>query len=158
MFLKDGRYISLDDEKHRIPYFQNVDITKVECLHFVSYPAVRDTYKSYLDYIQMSQGTEVFNKNYIVQFNEHNIPLNVKMFKFDKFINVEFYWGLEETGQQFLDHIFKVKFEGEEFTYNFQSNKNSFFIINLKQPTFELYHTYEWYGATEWIKLDDVVI
>ena len=158
MFLKDGRYISLDEEKYRIPYFQNVDISKVECLHFVSYPAVRDMYKSYLDYLQMSQGDEVFNKKYFVKFNEHNIPLNVKIYKFDKFINVEFYWGLEETNQQFLDHIFKVKVGDEEFTHKFQSNKNSFFIVNLKESNFELHHTYEWYGITEWVKLDDIIV
>jgi hypothetical protein len=158
MFLKDGRYVSLNMEKHRIPYFQNVDIDKVECLHFVSYPAVRDTYKSYLDYIKMSQGNEVFNKKYFTKFNEHNIPLNVKIYKFEKFINVEFYWGLEETGQQHLDHIFKVKIGDEEFIYKFQSNKTSFFIINLKEPDFELYHTYDWYGTTEWVKLDDITI
>jgi len=158
MFLSDGRYVPLDEEKHRIPYFQNVNISKVECLHFVSYPAVRDTYKSYLDYIEMSQGDEVFNKKYFVEFKGENIPLNVKMYKFDKFINVEFYWGLEETNQQFLDHIFKIKMGDEEFVHKFQSNKNSFFIINLKQPNFELYHTYEWYGEIDWCKLDNITI
>jgi hypothetical protein len=80
------------------------------------------------------------------------------MYKFDKFLNVEFYWGLEETDQQFLDHIFKVKMGDEEFIHKFQSNKNSFFIINIKQPNFELYHTYEWYGEIDWGKLDDITI
>jgi FkbM family methyltransferase len=158
MFLKDGRYVSLNDTKHRIPYFQSVDISRIECLHFVSYPAVRETYKTYLDYIEMSQGELVFEKEYTVPFKEHNIPLHVKMFKFEKFVNVEFYWGLEKTTQQFLDHIFKINIGGEEFIHKFQSNKNSFFIINLKEPNFELHHTYEWYGDMEWDKLDDIYI
>lgn len=158
MFYKDGRYISLHEEKYRIPYFQNIDISKIECLHFVSYPAVRETYKTYLDYIEMSQGEFVFSKEYTVPFKEHNVPLHVKMYKFEKFINVEFYWGLEETNQQFLDHIFKIKMDGEEIIHKFQSNKNSFFIVNLQNPNFELHHTYEWYGDTEWTKLDDIYI
>jgi hypothetical protein len=155
MFLKDGRYVPLDNEKHRIPYFQSVDISIIECLHFVSYPAVRELYKNYLDYLNMPQGEPLLEKEYIVTYKEHKVPLNIKMFKFEKFINVEFYWGLEETTQTALDHIFKVKIGDDEFIYKFQSNKTGFFIINHKETNIELHHTYDWYGEMEWVKLDD---
>lgn len=158
MFYMDGRYVSLCSEKYRIPYFQDVDISLIECLHFVSYPAVRETYKNYLDYLKISQGDLIYIKNFIVNFRDEKIPLNIKINKYDNFLNFEFYWGLEKTNQNFLDHIFKIKNKHEEFEYKFQSNKNGFFIIPLLSNELEIHHTYEWYGEINYIKLDNIFI
>ena len=154
MFHMDGRYVSLDDNKYKIPYFQQVDISLIECLHFVSYPAVRDTYPTYLDYLNISQGELVYLKQFKVDFKDVQIPLGVKMYKFEKFLNVEFYWGLEETSQDFLDHIFYIRFGEKEMEHKFQSNKNSFFIVPLIDSKFEMWHTYEWYGDVDVKQLD----
>ena len=158
MFYKDGRYVSLGLDEHRIPYFQSVDIKKIECLHFVSYPPVRELYKTYIDYLDISNGDLVYDKNFIIEFENHKIPLNLKMFRYEGFLNVEFYWGLEKTDHRFLDHIFKIVIAGKESEYKFQSNKNGFFIINLINDDFDVYHTYDWYNKTNWEKLDTIKI
>jgi hypothetical protein len=158
MFYNDGRYVSLGLNEYRIPYFQSVDIKKIECLHFVSYPPVRELYKTYIDYLDMSNGELVYEKSFIVEYENHKIPLDVKMLRYEGFLNVEFYWGLEKTSHQFLDHIFKIIIDGEEIEYKFQSNKNGFFIISLTKENFDLYHTYDWYNNMKWEKLDIVQI
>ena len=67
---------------------------------------------------------------------------------------MEFYWGLEETSQDFLDHIFYIIFGEKEMVHKFQSNKNSFFIVPLIDSKFEMWHTYEWYGDVDVKQLD----
>ena len=158
MFYKDGRYVSLGLEEYRIPYFQSVDIKKIECLHFVSYQPVRELYKTYIDYLDISNGELVYEKNFIVEFESHKIPLDVKIQKYEGFLNVEFYWGLEKTNHKFLDHIFKIVIDGKETEYKFQSNKNGFFIINLTNDNFDIYHTHDWYNNLKWEKLDTIKI
>ena len=54
-------------------------IKKIECLHFVSYPPVRELYKTYIDYLDISNGELVYDKNFIVEFESHKIPLDVKI-------------------------------------------------------------------------------
>lgn len=158
MFFKNNNYVSLPIEKYRIPYFQNVDIELVECLHFVSYPPVRELYKTYVDYLDISNGDLVYEKNFIVEFENHKIPLDIKMFRYEEFLNIEFYWGLEKTEHKFLDHMFKVVINGKEIEHKFQSNKNGFFMIGLTNENFDLYHTYDWYNNIKWEKLDTIHI
>ena len=100
----------------------------------------------------------VYEKNFIVEFESHKIPLDVKIQKYEGFLNVEFYWGLEKTNHKFLDHIFKIVIDGKETEYKFQSNKNGFFIINLTNYNFDIYHTHDWYNNLKWEKLDTIKI
>ena len=158
MFYVDGRYVSLDVQKYRIPFFQSVEIKEVECLHFVSYPAVRETYKEYLDYLEFEEGEVIYEKSSIIEFKEQKIPLTFKVIKTNNIYSVEYYWGLEETKQQFLDHIFKIKTEKEEVLKAFQSNRHGFFILPAEAGTVGLSHTYDWYGERDWIDLGELTL
>lgn len=158
MFHVDGRYISLDPEKYRIPYFQNVDIKNTECLHFVSYPAVRETYATYLDYLEFENGEVMYEKKTAVRFKDFNIPLEFKIYKNNNIYSCEYYWGLEVTEQGFLDHIFKFKTEQGEFTKALQSDRSGFFIIPLEPGVATLSHTYDWYSDTDWVELDEITL
>ncbi len=155
MFYVDGRYKVLGAEKYRIPYFQNVDIKVVECLHFVSYPAVRDTYKTYTDYLEFSSGDLIHQKELNVDFKGKTIPLEFKIFKNNGMFNFEYYWGLEKTDQQFLDHIFEIETEEGTVIKKLQSNKNSFFVLNTKSNNVSIRHSYDWYGETNWVNVGD---
>jgi len=145
----------LGAEKYRIPYFQNVDIKVVECLHFVSYPAVRDTYKTYTDYLEFSSGDLIHQKELTVDFKGKTIPLEFKIFKNNGMFNFEYYWGLEKTDQQFLDHIFEIETEEGTVIKKLQSNKNSFFVLNTKSNNISIRHSYDWYGETNWVNIGD---
>lgn len=158
MFYKNGEYVSLSVEKYRIPYFQSVDIEIVECLHFVSYPAVRDTYEQYVDYLKFDNGSLIYKNKIFTQFNEHRIPLIVEVFKHDSFFSLKYYWGLEETNQLFLDHIFKITTSEGVINKKFQSNKNGFFIFKTTDELVKIEHTYEWYGNTDWIEIDSIYL
>ena len=81
MFYVDGRYKTLDVDKYRVPYFQNVEVDLAECLHFVSYPAVREEYESYINYINLDSGELIYSKEFIVKYNDIDIPLNIKLYK-----------------------------------------------------------------------------
>lgn len=158
MFYKNGEYVSLSVEKYRIPYFQTVDIELVECLHFVSYPAVRDTYEQYLDYLKFDNGDLIYKNKFLIDFEENKIPLVIEIFKHDKFFSLKYYWGLEETKQTFLDHIFKIETSEGTVLKNFQSNKNGFFIFKSLDELIKIEHTFEWYGKTNWRELCSVYL
>lgn len=154
MFYCDGRYKMLDDKKYTIPYFSSVDIKTIECLHFVSYPAVRDTYKTYTDYLELKSGELIHDLSYIVVFEEKNIPLEIKIYKYGNMYNLVYYWGLEKTDQHQLDHIFKVVADDSVVEFKCQSNSNGFLILNTKADTFTINHTYDWYGDMDWKELE----
>jgi hypothetical protein len=157
MFKTNGNYVSLSERAHTIPYFRNINIKDAECLHFVSYPAVRETYKSYLEYLEFDMGQTVYENNYVVKFKEHNIPLGLKVIENEGVFNFEYYWGLEETEHNFLDHIFKLEFDDlSEFVKKCQSEKNGFFIVNTDSLNIKVSHTYDWYGETEWVEIDTI--
>lgn len=158
MFYIDGRYLSLDIQKYRIPFFQSIEIEEVECLHFVSYPAVRDTYKEYVDYLQFEKEELVYQSSNIVEFREEKVPLTFDIFKGNNTYRLEYYWGLEKTQQQSLDHIFKIKTLETESLKAFQSSKNGFFILPFDSGTIGISHTYDWYGEQNWIDLGEVVL
>jgi len=158
MFYKNENYVCLSVDKYRIPYFQSVDIEITECLHFVSYPPVRETYEQYLDYLKFDNGDLIYKNKFFVDFEDNKIPLIVQIFKHDNFYSLKYYWGLEETKQTFLDHIFKVEtFEGE-FIKKFQSNKNGFFIFKSSNDSIKIGHTYEWYEKTNWKDLGTIYL
>lgn len=155
MFCADGRYKSLDLDKYGIPYFQNIDISKIECLHFVSYPAVRETYQSYIDYISLSDAKLIYDKSYVVKFKDIDIPLGLKIYSDNGLYNFAYYWGLEKTTQNMLDHVFTLKLDnGDEQEIKCQSNAYGFFILNTKSKSVVVEHTYDWYGEKNKIKLD----
>lgn len=156
MFKVIDGYVSLPIEKYRIPYFQNVDIDLVECLHFVSYPAVRDTYQGYIDYLKMDNGTVIYENSYVVNFREHEIPLEITILKQDGFYSLKYYWGLEKTGQQFLDHFFRVDLGHETIEKRFQSNKSGFFIFTTDSHVINIEHTYSWYDDVDWKLIDTI--
>lgn len=77
---------------------------------------------------------------------DRNVPILLEIHVFDTNANyeIEFTWNLPSNKQ--LSHIFKVN----EVEYNFGSeHQGSFFVA---KPTTELsiYHTYEWFGHTNW--------
>jgi hypothetical protein len=156
MFYKNGKYVSLSKHKYRIPYFQSVALEDVECLHFVSYPAVRETYQDYLDYLQFDGGDIIYKKKYIVEYNTNKIPLVIDIYQHDKFYSLRYYWGLEEVGNIQLDHIIKIKTNEMEVERKYQSNKTGGFIFKTREETVTLMHTYDWYGKTEWHELDTI--
>jgi len=151
-----------NEPKDEIPVFKSVntgliyipspDYYNIESLEFALTNLVGKGVNYFPSWIEQSAFAHMFYKD------GHKIPLEVKMLKYEGFLNVEFYWGLEKTGQQFLDHIFKIIIDGEETEYKFQSNKNGFFIINLTNQNFDMYHTYDWYNNMKWEKLDTVKI
>jgi len=156
MFFADGRYKSLDLDKYGIPYFQNIDISKIECLHFVSYPAVRETYQSYIDYLSLNDAKLIYSKSYHVEFKDIKIPLDLKIYSDNGLYNFAYYWGLEKTTQNMLDHIFYIKTNSGDFEFKCQSNTYGFFILNTKSENISIEHTYDWYGDKNLIKLDEI--
>jgi len=150
MFYKNEKYVSLSVDKYRIPYFQSVDIETVECLHFVSYPAVRDTYEQYTEYLKFDNGVLLYKSKFFVDFEGNEIPLIIQIFRHENFYSMKYYWGLEETNQNFLDHMFKLETSEGEIIKKFQSNKNGFFIFKTLNDSIKIEHTYEWYGKTDW--------
>lgn len=156
MFHVDGNYVSLPIEKYRIPYFQNVDIELVECLHFVSFPAVRDTYQEYIDYLKFDDGIVVYENEYKVDFREHTIPLKITILKHEDFFSFKYYWGLENTQQRFLDHFFRLKMGEDVIEKKFQSNKTGFFIFKPITDIIDLHHTYSWYDEVDWKLIDTI--
>ena len=158
MFLKIGSYVSLEENKHRIPYFQPVDINIVECLHFVSYPAVRETYKTYIEYLELDGGELVYENKHEVEYNENIIPLEYQIKKNNGVFVINYYWGLEKTKQQFLDHIFKIHTDNEIIERKLQSEKNGFFIFTTKSEKIKIEHTYDWFGDKKWADLGEIEI
>lgn len=158
MFLKNGEYVTLDPRRYKIPYFQQVEIEIAECLHFVSYPAVRETYKTYVDYLEFEHGDLVFENSHIIKYGDQEIPLEYQIKKTGDVYTIIYYWGLEKTSQQFLDHIFKINTENESIERKLQSEKTGFFIFTTKSKKINIEHTYDWFGDTNWEILDEVVI
>lgn len=153
MFYVNKKYKSLDQEKYRIPFFQNIDIKKTECLHFVSYPKTRELYQKYFDYLDLEKYEIFYNKNYIVEFKSNKIPLEIKIKKQNNFLILEFYWGLDKTNQNQLDHIFRIN--NKEF--KFESELNNFFIIDSMNEI-KIEHSYDWFGEQNWEILDSIKI
>lgn len=158
MFYKDGRYVSLDIQKYRIPYFQDVDIKKAECLHFVSYPPVRETYKTYLNYLEIGSGELVYEKAIKVAYKDKLIPLEFQIYRNTNFYTFEYYWGLEVTDQKQLDHIFKIHTQEGEVEYKLLSTKNGFFTLTTNSNIIRIEHTYDWFSEMNWEDLGEVVL
>lgn len=159
MFLKNGKYKVLNDQKYRIPYFQSVNIEDVECLHFVSYPAVRETYQHYTDYLKFDRGTVVYQNNFLVDFEDKKIPLTISVSKSDNMYIFNYRWELDKSGQNALDHFFKIETDDGEITiHKFQSEKTGFFFVNGKHKTVSLHHTYDWYGKNNWLLKDTILL
>lgn len=156
MFKVDGRYVSLRSDAYRIPYFQPIDIKITECLHFVSYPAVRDTYKGYLEYLEFSPGDLINETSFVVNFKEMNIPVTLSIFKCEGMYNFEYYWGLDQVEQEFLDHIFEITTDEGVVVKKLQSNKNGFFVLNTKSNTIVIRHSYDWYGDTDFKEITTI--
>jgi hypothetical protein len=155
MFLKDGRYVSLDEDKYRIPYFQSIDMSKIECLHFVSYPAVRDLYKDYVKYLDFDNYEVFYDKDFTVDFENKKIPLRLNIKKIsESYFLFEYEWDLLKSNQQFLDHIFKISDGINEQTFNFQSNKSGFFYFHTNTNKLVINHSYDWYSTIDWKTLD----
>ena len=53
MFCELGGFECLDPKIYRLPYFQPVDRSTAECLHFVNYPPVREKYKEFVTLIDI---------------------------------------------------------------------------------------------------------
>lgn len=157
MFYKDGNYKVLDPLKYRIPYFQSVDIDSIECLHFVSYPAVRELYETYTKYLNIESGTEIYNKNFIAEFEDKKIPLQIKVHTNNHMCIFSYVWDIESVGQLALDHHIRLEMSDDSpITYKFQSNRSGFFFVPITTRKVSLFHTYDWYGRTDWKLLDNI--
>jgi hypothetical protein len=152
MFYVDKRYKSLSPDKYRIPFFQNIDIKTVECLHFVSYPQTRELYPKYIDYLKFDDSNYIYSKTFNIKFRDYYIPLEIKIKK-DKFLIFEFSWCVNQTELKQLSHSFKIN--GEQ--HDFQSEANSFFITSLTDHL-TIDHSWEWFGEYSWQNLDSVSI
>lgn len=160
MFYADGRYVSLSLDKYKIPYFQRVDIETAECLHFVSFEGVRNTYETYLNYINLG-GKLVHDKEYKVKFKESEVPMLLKVYDDVDRVSFKFTWELQKANVQALDHIFEITTSKnkKESIFKFQSEKNGFFSIDKKDKVdVFIRHTYDWYGEQNWETLENMVI
>lgn len=159
MFYKNKNYISLNINKYRIPYFQNIDIDNVECLHFVSYPAVRDLYPKYLEYLDYDFTNIIYKNSFTVSYNDKNIPLDIELIKSQENLIFKYYWGLEKTTQQYLSHEFLIEIGDMKFNIKKESEKSGFFIIHsYNANSLNLHHSYEWFGQYKWELLDKINI
>ena len=62
----------------------------------------------------------------------------------DQYIQLKFQWKLPEGKK--LSHIFKIN--DKEYYYG-SEYEGSIYFLKIKEPTY-IYHTYEWYGNTNW--------
>jgi hypothetical protein len=154
MFYKNGKYVKLNSEKNRIPYFQNVNKRVAECLHFVSYPDVRKLYKSYVDLMQVEKKKLVFERAFEVEFENKKIDLGLKVFENESVLVFEYTWDLEKAKIQALSHCFKILKDGSEEIFDFGSSESGFFIIENNFSCISVYHTYDWYGEKNWSQLE----
>jgi GR25 family glycosyltransferase involved in LPS biosynthesis len=154
MFYKLGNFECLNPEKYRIPYFQTVNHSTSECLHFVSYPPVRENYNEYVAVSGLNKTKFIFDYNFQVDYKDKKIPVSLILNKADNYYLVEFSWKINDVGIERLDHAFIIKNEDKEIEYKFQSEQKGFFIINDFKKNTELFHTYDWYGEKNWQKID----
>jgi hypothetical protein len=154
MFYKIGKYERLDPKKNRIPFFQDVDNNIAECLHFVSYPAVRKLYKSYVDFLSLDRSEVFCEKSVGVNFREKNIKMDIKVSRSRDFLIFEYFWGIEKVKIPALSHCFKVIKDGKEEIFEFGSSETGFFIVENRFDSLEIQHTYDWYGEKKWEKID----
>ena len=154
MFYKIGGFKCLDPKTHKIPYFQTVDHSTDECLHFVSYPPVREKYSEFIALSGLEQSEFVFDFDFYTKYQSKEIPVSLTFNKAKGYYLVEFKWGIGRVGIEALDHSFIVKKNSQEVEYKFQSGENGFFIIQDFEKVTEILHTYDWYGEKDWRKLD----
>jgi hypothetical protein len=158
MFYKQNKYTSLPSEKYRIPFFQTIDIDKIECLHFVSFDSVRELYDEYVNYLNIEENEIVYKKKFFIKFNDYKIPLQISIFKKNSILLLKYFWGIKEVSNSFLNHIFRIEYENDNFEKLCQSESNGFLIFKIKNSYFKIHHTYEWYGDTNWILLDEIYL
>lgn len=162
MFSKLKTYKILDGNKYKFPYFQQFDINNVEALHFVSYPPCRSLWKQYVDLIQVkcniTTQLDTINANVVITAEnmpngdshclvERNVPILLELTILDtttNYIRMDFKWNLPSNKK--LSHIFKIN----EIEYNFGSEHEGSFFVLKTTPNLSIYHTYEWYGVTNW--------
>ena len=94
-------------------------------------------------------------KQFFVNFKDKNIPLELEIYKSNKFYEFEFEWKIESVGINALSHQFKiVKSDGTENIHEFGSLASGFFISSVDSEDIKIYHTYEWYGEKNWKELN----
>ena len=162
MISKLKTYTVLDFNKYKFPYFQQFNINNVEALHFVSYPPCRMLWKQHVDLMNLkcNSTTQIdkINANVVITAEnmpngdshclvERNIPILLEIDVFNtttNYIRIDFKWNLPSNKQ--LSHIFKIN----DTEYNFGSEYEGSFFVLKPNTTLSIYHTYEWYGATNW--------
>lgn len=155
MFYVDGRYESLELKKYGIPYFQRIDSEIAECLHFVSYEGVRATYDSYLEYVNLS-GEKIFTKEYKVEFQEKQIPIQLTIYDDGDKLFFKFIWELQKAEVNALDHLFEIVSGDKKFEFKFQSDKHGFFSIPKEGDMYiNINHATDWYGEIKWVEFEN---
>ena len=87
-----------------------------------------------------------------ILFKETPIDLSYRICESsDDLILLTFDWNTQNN-IDFLDHAFKIHDE----IYHFNSEKMNEFVFNNKEKSFEIFHTYEWYGERKWESLCEV--
>lgn len=164
MFSKLNTYSALDGNKYKFPYFQQFDVNSVEALHFVSYPPCRMLWKQHVDLLNLNN--VVIKKHLIDTIHasvvitatnlphadsgfliERNVPILLQIYIFDtnvNYIRIDYKWNLPPNKK--LSHIFKAN----EVEYYFGSEHEGSFFVAKTKPKLSIYHTYEWYGHTNW--------
>jgi GR25 family glycosyltransferase involved in LPS biosynthesis len=163
MFSKLNTYSALDGNKYKFPYFQQFDVNSVEALHFVSYPPCRMLWKQHVDSLNLSHAVikkhliDTIHANVVITDTnlphndsgfliERNVPILLQIYVFDtnvNYVKIDYKWNLPSNKK--LSHIFKAN----EIEYHFGSEpEGSFFVAKTKKLS--IYHTYEWYGHTNW--------
>jgi len=156
---KHNNFISLPKEKYRIPFFQSVDIKEVECLHFVSYPATRELYSQYKNYLAINKDINIFyKKDFIINFNEKAIKLSLSIQNSENILYFEYCWDLKSAGVNALDHQFLIEEDDKKELFKFQSERNGFFIYSPKSKNINIKHTTDWYGEVNWQIIDSIKI
>ena len=162
MFSKLKTYTALDCNKYKFPYFQQFDINNVEALHFVSYPPCRLLWKQHVDLMNLKCNSttqiDTIRANVAITTEnmphgdshclvERNVPILLELTILDtttNYIRIDFKWNLPSNKK--LSHIFKIN----EIEYNFGSEHEGSFFVLKTTPNLSIYHTFEWYGVTNW--------
>lgn len=100
--------------------------------------------------VKEREGVLIKGSNTEVDFKDVKVNLLYSIFKTEKKYVLNFEWNLSGN-VEFLDHAFKVN----DVIYHFDSIKYNEFYFEGSSPI-EIYHTYDWYGETDWKLLETI--
>ena len=99
---------------------------------------------------------KIYENKFIINFEDKNVPLEIKMYKYLDCIIFEYFWKIKEVGQNALDHIFSIIDGEKEHIHTASSEEHGKFIFKINSNNIKINHTYDWYGSKDWQTLDVV--